>query len=825
MYQFQKAKAVWMRTEGQEYNQFAGFHCRFNCDRKEKVRIAIAARTYYRLYLNGEMAASGPARTAKGYARVDELIFEADGGADVAIEVAAYAKPGGYSNDCTLEPGMLTAELTAEDGRVLAATGENIRLFTATREGVWRVRRLTTRRAIVETMSHSRGIVEYYDREPGDDAWLWGEADDWRIPVLTDNLVIYLKRRSPYPTYQRIPLEQMMGICDMVPSENGTGGFVLGLARMFNREWYEMIPEENCFLEGLRKEKDAVFTGRLKREAEILSVKRSGNDANVRGVRLPAGEMRTDTSGYVVTPGENPVAVTFGSDRSELGFLEITVGVEQECVLDVINSDHLYTDGSLRSNSYVTRYVLAPGDYHLITFEPKLTRYVRLIFRTTGVVRFLQPQLLDDTYPYDGVCGFSCNDGDLNRIYEAARRTLRLNTLDIFMDCPQRERGGWLCDSQFTSMGAWQMFGDLSVEKDFIENFMLTDPDEMWHAFFPEVYPGSKGKSGDPGITNWSFWLLTELSDYYDRSGDRKFIEWCRGRVERFVEGMFSLRGESGLLENMGGQFVDWSLSNRSFCLGPISIPNNCLAVRLLEKMAAIYDQPDWREAADQMRQVIEEMDAAPGGFGRSGDSASYENGRLLRGECLTESGAALEIWSGFHLDDKNYMRRFVDTMGVAPRYRADPNVGKSNLFIGLMIRFDVLARLGKIDTLVREWKELYLPELRDGSGTLFENYAAFSGCHGFNAATGALMTSEVLGLGAPMQRTKTVRIAPHPGELKWASGSERCDDGLIFLRWSADDEAHVLDMQLVLPQGWSYELALPFELSGWTVRLNGENC
>ena len=33
---------------------------------------------------------------------------------------------------------------------------------------------------------------------------------------------------------------------------------------------------------------------------------------------------------------------------------------------------------------------------------------------------------------------------------------------------------------------------NLSVEKDFIENFMLTDPDEMEHAFFPEVYPGSK---------------------------------------------------------------------------------------------------------------------------------------------------------------------------------------------------------------------------------------------------------------------------------------------------------------------------------------------
>ena len=43
--------------------------------------------------------------------------------------------------------------------------------------------------------------------------------------------------------------------------------------------------------------------------------------------------------------------------------------------------------------------------------------------------------------------------------------------------------------------------------------------------------------------------------------------------------------------------------------------------------------------------------------------------------------------------------------MGVAPKYRADPNVGRANVFIGQIIRFDVLARLGKLDALVKEWK------------------------------------------------------------------------------------------------------------------------
>ncbi|MHB8336004.1 MAG: alpha-L-rhamnosidase-related protein [Ignavibacteriaceae bacterium] len=44
---------------------------------------------------------------------------------------------------------------------------------------------------------------------------------------------------------------------------------------------------------------------------------------------------------------------------------------------------------------------------------------------------------------------FSCDDDSLNEIYSAAVQTFRQNSVDIFADCPSRERGGWLCDSYF----------------------------------------------------------------------------------------------------------------------------------------------------------------------------------------------------------------------------------------------------------------------------------------------------------------------------------------------------------------------------------------
>ncbi|MHB9011410.1 MAG: alpha-L-rhamnosidase-related protein [Ignavibacteriaceae bacterium] len=36
---------------------------------------------------------------------------------------------------------------------------------------------------------------------------------------------------------------------------------------------------------------------------------------------------------------------------------------------------------------------------------------------------------------------FSCDDDSLNEIYSAAVQTFRQNSVDIFADCPSRERG------------------------------------------------------------------------------------------------------------------------------------------------------------------------------------------------------------------------------------------------------------------------------------------------------------------------------------------------------------------------------------------------
>ena len=788
MGEFRSAVPVWGENLSEEYNQFLGFHTEIETGKDDEIVVAIAARSYYRLYINGKIRACGPARTAKHYCRVDRHIFRMSGRVHIAIETAAYDKPEKYCNDCTLELGMLVAEIMDEEGNILAATGQKGFLYTE----------LNYRKPNVETMSHSRGIIEWYKLKEDSFQWLYGDSSlQWSEPAPLQEKISWLSRKAPYATLRPVPVRYMGGVCDMVDSGEAEAGFVLTIAREFNRNWYESLKDEDQFLQKLRGLQEVPFTGTYR-----ISMRENREE----------GQGNNKEKVLSMTPGEHPASVIFENEETELGFIDFKIKVEKDTVVDVVNTDHLSVYGELRANSYVTRYELAPGSYHLTTFEPKLVRYIR--------VEVTFPRLLDDSYPDEENAYFSCSDGELNQIYNGARRTLRLSTLDIFMDCPQRERGGWLCDSHFAAQAAWQMFGNLGTEKDFIENFMKTTG--MWNGFFPEVYPGSKADESDPGFINWSFWLMTELCDYYDRSGDAGFIAECGKRVEEFVAGLLSLRGDSGLIETERGEFVDWSLANRDFALKPVSIPNNCLAVCVLERLSGLYGRKDWKEAAEEMRRIIEKLDADTGIFGGGGDGAAVKDGKLVRTDCPTEGGQALELWSGFHREDTDYIRNFVHRMGPCPEYRANPNIGKANLFIGLMIRFDVLGKLGYIQKLVRELKDVYLEELKLGSGTFFENINAFSGCHGFNGMAGALLTEKVLGLGQPIQRTKTVVIEPHPGALRWAEGAAVCAEGMIFLKWSADADLHTLKISLTLPEGWKADFRRDFELAGWQIEMNG---
>lgn len=864
-----KAVPVWGENLTEKYNQFFGFRADLDLKEETEVTIYLAARTYYRLYINGEMVMNGPARTAAGYCRIDELKRVLKGKVKLAIEVDAYSTSKRYCNDNTMEPGALAVEVYGKkiaseclekQEKMMEDEKAAGTLLTCTGDENWHYTELTYRAGMVELMSHSRGIIEYYRLKPDSLNWTTAEINKgaekveneentdntdntsggtdnlvFRKPVQIAEKITFLKRRSPYPTYERIPFCKLEQVTEMKQIGHVGEDEMISLVEIVKPNWKYLLPEENKFLEELQKESDTLFRGKYKRIQ--------------------------NTPAIAITESEGNPAATFSLEKSEVGFLHLQAAVEEKTTLDLINSDYLDEEGALKANTYICRFELEPGEYNLMSMEPKLCKYVKVVARTKGKVVFTHPELLNYTYPDEENNTFRCSDGDINNIYEAAKRTLRLNTLDIFMDCPERERGGWLCDSYFSGYAAWQLFGDHRVEKDFMENFFLTDGKAYRDGFFPEVYPGIHADEADPGIESWSFWLLAELYSYVKRSGDREFADCHYKRIETFLNGVETHLGESGLFEHFTILFVDWSLSNHKICLEPISMPVNCLIVCAYELMGELYQNQSWIDLAAAVRKRIEAVWAEAGtgsdGYGyeieenenncskvpdisaeeysagllestemnNSADATDHRQKnktiKFTANGVRTESGAALELWSGFHKDDKRFIKAFLCEMGPCPAERPNPNVGGANLFIGLMIRFEVLARMGKIQQLFQEMKSVYLPQLKEGQGTLFEGIQERKGCHGFNGMAGALIADRLLGLGSPNQENRTVTLSPHPGNCKWAYGKKQCQDGEISLRWAADHMEHKLEMEAELPEGWNAEIVLPIELSGWKVLLN----
>ena len=194
--------------------------------------------------------------------------------------------------------------------------------------------------------------------------------------------------------------------------------------------------------------------------------------------------------------------------------------------------------------------------------------------------------------------------------------------------------------------------------------------------------------------------------------------------------------------------------------------------------------------------------------------------GTLTAGSLTSEATTYTSLWSGlFTPEEAPALYRAVrDSMGPAPRFPANPNIGACGLFIGLCIRLDLLARFGAYDTLFTDLNAIYQPQLREGPGTLWENCTldTTSRCHGFNGHVGVHLLRDVLGLSEP-QRTENGRIrltiAPHLCGLDWVNGTMELPEGTLCAAWRYDGETFTLDVNTPDASKFDVEVILPREV------------
>lgn len=782
-------KKIFLKDLRTEKNCQAGFRKDLLLDGPPTTAVLrVTACTFYRAYINGKFLFHGPARAAHGYARIDTIDLSGCleiGRNSVAIEVAGYCEP---TLHVTGEPSFLLAEIEA-DGKIVLATDDS-----------WKGVRLSQKRANAAPFSHARSIMEVYDLDARYFDWRTNPTDQpaepaW-IPVEeVDDSRQLLDRGVELADVGLVGGARLLSVANTISTASDEG----------SESHQEEDPVADCINE---------------REIPFRGTTRPDDFADDGHVHLQVETTEENTS----------LTYDFGAVSS--AFVGVELFLPDGGSVDLVHADRIADDGSIDPNGCASRCVVRlhceAGRTRFESFEPYSVRYLRVIVR--GARSFTLGDVFLRRYQYPDIKGgtFLCNDGQINRIYAAARLTLLANTIDVFIDTPGRERGGWLCDSFWTARAARLMLGDTQVERAMLENFLAPTVAEHFDGYLPAVYPAGKSTN----LPNWTMYMILQLVEFFHRTGDREFIDRYETRVGEIVAQLSRHENSEGVLENLPGWiFVDGSTTPLpEYYHQPISMPTNALYARMLDCVDELYGRPQMREKATRIRNRLREANAdiradRPAEF--LADSLQREeDGTLSRKKLVSEAAQYYAGWLDVASpeDHPAVFKALFEQYGPSPERLLDnPRLMRSDHFAAMPLRFEVLVANDEHERLLREVRYLYSRMIDGGAGALWEGISdTGSVCQGFASHAGVWLVRDFLGLGAPDELSKSINVAPHPSGLKWAKGSVATATGIASVDWSMGPRSFRLEA--TVPQGYRAELRLPEEVRGWgEVLLNGD--
>lgn len=697
---FIQSRPIWAKGRGEELNLFLEFVIPVP-EGGETVRLT--ASTAYHLYGDEALIAYGPARAGDGHFRVDE--WKVRGVKTLRALVA------GYYTSCfqyTLYPSFLNLEILNAKGEVLFATGRDA---VVCREYAPRVR-------FTDKMARQRMYTEVYDfcRPEGAVQELETLPDPQYLPRRVEPFsgteILPEKAIAEFTIGKREVPEKLMPF-GRSPFNNNIWYLKPGYAKIFERE------ECNLFYEAHALD----FTDR--REAG-------------------AGPIRE---------GE---ARLYALDRVRTGLIELEVVTQTDARVYLIY-DEVLTDGDVvprRMNVLgAMRLDFPAGERHFLAFEPNCFKYLK-ICAVKGELQVRRLALIEQAGVEIPHTAFK--DSQLQEIFDAAVNSYRQNATDIFMDCPSRERAGWLCDSFFTGRCEYAFTGENRVETSFLENFYKTDRfimnPEAPKGIVPMLYPGDTNYIGGcEYIINWNFWGIIETAEYARlRSGDREVVENLRSVVYGILGAVKPFENEFGLIENMPGWiFVEWSRANDKDVTCGVSFPSNMLYAGALEAAGRMYGDEALIQQAERVRAAVREL-AFNGEF--FVDNAIRENGRLVQTANTTETCQyyAFALRTATPETHPALWQTMIEAFGPdRKRENRYPNVAFSNAFIGNYLRMIALMDNGCYEQALSEVRG-YFGFMAKTNGALWEfDSTRGSCCHGFAAYAGVILLELKKHLGA----------------------------------------------------------------------------
>lgn len=638
----------------------------------------VTAFSFYRLTVNGTFVSFGPARAAEGYARVDEIPLSAyaapSGKNEIVLEVAGYYC---HSLSTVCQPSFVVAELR-KGKDVLLYTGRDF-------EGYCSCRRLQkTERYSLQR--HFGEVWDYTDPHPF--------ALSHRVNLVPSSQVLrYLPRRAPMPTYEHFAADGFSSF----------GTFRYDSQRRFYNNRYSAFCPNNMPPEwGQYYENEAVSLPYrwIQKQQQTQTM-----GAGKFPVQISAGE-------YVMVDFEKICAgfLTFSATVQEA--CDVVIGFSELC------SPNQFEFSNINCQNVIEYFLPEEKTLHAESFEPYTCRVAVLMVRKGSLllhsfgVRALE-------FDRSRIAPNTVRDPELRRIREAAERTFAHNAVDLYSDCPSRERAGWLCDSFFTGKVEYFFTGRTDVEDAFLENYRLCPQHpSIPDGALPECYPADV-RAGQ-FIPQWNLWYILEVRDYLlqrNPSVDRELFRASVYGVLRFLK---RYENQDGLLQNLPSwNFVEWSTANE--WVQDVNYPTNFLYAAALQATGELYGDAALLKQSADIRERTKEKSFDGEVF--IDHAVRDDRGELHNTRNSSEAGQYYAVlFGGVDLDAPQYakLKQYVRN-GFSDFDTTGRGFVPVNAFIGMYLRILTLMKLGEKDLLKADLKSFF-GGMVASTGTLWEN-------------------------------------------------------------------------------------------------------
>ncbi len=677
------AEPVWLKEKETEMNCRVRFKA--ICKAASSAEIHIATSGIYQLWINGIFVSYGPARAGKGCFRMDSFnigkyLTEKEN--TVVIEVAGYYCKSFY---ILQQPSFLQAEIVSENN-CLAATGKD---FSA-RLNPYYYRK-------IQRYSYQRTFAEGYNYQKPTDSFLTdGSLGNAETETVSEKKII--ERRAPYPIYEKISAEPLFS------------------GRIEHRIPKKYVFDRYCEDSNIEK---GLITGFKQEELECMPEKEYQEFEF-----FPGGDYRSALGNMQYSVYKLPYNAT--------GMLCFDISCDGPVTL-YISGDEIITDGRINPVRErvcnIIRLELPEGCRSFQSFEVYTMQYIQ-ISCISGSCRISNLSMVE--YKHPPVREIRLEDADMQLIADAAVETFRQNAVDVFTDCPSRERAGWLCDSYFIGKAEKAITGGNVIEESFLENFLHEDrfaglPEGMLPMCYPaDVLSGSF-------IPNWAMWFVVELADYLKRTGNREFTDRFREKVYALIRYFSRFENEDGLLESLEGWiFVEWSRANDEDMICGVNYPSNMMYYAMLRAASGLYGDSELAEKAEKIKKTIIEQ-SFDGTF--YVDHAERKDGRLVPVNEITEVCQYYALFCG--ISDPQSQPDFFERMKNEFGPQRDTSkvwreVYPAAPFIGNCLRLEVLTGYGYKDEVLRDIRGYFL-HMAETTGTLWEKATTENSCnHGF---------------------------------------------------------------------------------------------